>query len=191
MRKRAPPLLLVLSVSFLPSCLPSLITFFVPRRVLAKRGREGLSLLRFPSLPVMTRTIYLLLQAFIATGFNIVLSFDTFSHSFHPDRRQIDFEKDPGKVSKRRQMVADCSYPDIHVRFVDRSLAAAQCLLFRRPVSARLARSVAGYTYMLSELPPSAAGRPDESQLTTCSGIAAVHPVYNLCPVLESLVRSE
>ena len=37
-------------------------------------------------------------QAFISTGFNLVLSFDTFSHSFHPDRRQIDFEKEPGKV---------------------------------------------------------------------------------------------
>ncbi len=39
-------------------------------------------------------------QAFIATGFNLVLSFDTFTHALHPpERRQIDFEKDPGKVN--------------------------------------------------------------------------------------------
>ena len=44
-----------------------------------------------------------LFQAFIANGFNVVLSFDTFSHSFHPERRQVDFEKDPGKVSVFRR----------------------------------------------------------------------------------------
>jgi hypothetical protein len=31
----------------------------------------------------------------------MVVSFDTFSHSFHPDRRQIDFEKEPGKVGQK------------------------------------------------------------------------------------------
>ncbi len=42
---------------------------------------------------------FLILQAFVATGFNLVLSFDTFSHALHPpERRQIDFEKEPGKV---------------------------------------------------------------------------------------------
>ena len=39
------------------------------------------------------------LQAFIATGFNLILSFNP-AHSFDPRLKQMDFEKEPGKVSE-------------------------------------------------------------------------------------------
>ena len=38
-----------------------------------------------------------LFQAFVATGFNLVLTFNPL-HSFDPRLRQLDFEKEPGKV---------------------------------------------------------------------------------------------
>ena len=36
-------------------------------------------------------------QAFISTGFNVLLSFDP-TPGFNPANRQADFEKEPGKV---------------------------------------------------------------------------------------------
>ena len=38
-----------------------------------------------------------LLQAFVATGFNLIMNFDTSSH-FNPAHRQCDFEREAGKV---------------------------------------------------------------------------------------------
>ena len=38
-------------------------------------------------------------QAFVATGFNIIMNFDTSSH-FNPAHRQCDFDREVGKVSR-------------------------------------------------------------------------------------------
>ena len=37
-------------------------------------------------------------QAFVATGFNIIMNFDTSTH-FNPAHRQCDFDREVGKVS--------------------------------------------------------------------------------------------
>ena len=39
------------------------------------------------------------LQAFIATGFNLILTFDP-TPAFNPAHRHCDYEKEPGKVRK-------------------------------------------------------------------------------------------
>ena len=38
-------------------------------------------------------------QAFVATGFNIIMNFDTSTH-FNPAHRQCDFDREVGKVSR-------------------------------------------------------------------------------------------
>ena len=37
-------------------------------------------------------------QAFVTTGFNLILNYDT-STNFNPAHRQSDFDREPGKVS--------------------------------------------------------------------------------------------
>ena len=37
-------------------------------------------------------------QAFVGTGFNLIMNFDT-STNFNPAHRQCDFDREPGKVS--------------------------------------------------------------------------------------------
>ena len=39
----------------------------------------------------------LMFQAFIATGFNLILTFDP-TPAFNPAHRHVDYEKEPGKV---------------------------------------------------------------------------------------------
>ena len=43
--------------------------------------------------------IFDLFQAFVATGFNLLLNYDT-STNFNPAHRQCDFDREPGKVSQ-------------------------------------------------------------------------------------------
>jgi hypothetical protein len=38
-------------------------------------------------------------QAFIGTGFNVLMSFDPCSSNFNPAHRQCDFDREHGKVS--------------------------------------------------------------------------------------------
>ena len=40
-------------------------------------------------------------QAFIATGFNLILTFDP-TPAFNPAHRQCDYEKEPGKVREQQ-----------------------------------------------------------------------------------------
>ena len=88
------------SFSFLPP--PALlITFFVLDfpPYLEKERRETWSWVVSSFLTFRSASF----QAFIGTGFNLVLAFDTFTHSLHPpERRQLDFEKEPGKVRTYR-----------------------------------------------------------------------------------------
>ena len=41
---------------------------------------------------------YYYFQAFVGTGFNLIMNFDT-STNFNPAHRQCDFDREPGKVS--------------------------------------------------------------------------------------------
>ena len=50
----------------------------------------------------------LMLQAFIATGFNLILTFDP-TPAFNPAHRHVDYEKEPGKV--RTELVEQISPP--------------------------------------------------------------------------------
>ena len=50
-------------------------------------------------LPFSKTVLFAFLQAFISTGFNVLLSFDP-TPGFNPANRQCDFEKEPGKVIK-------------------------------------------------------------------------------------------
>ena len=43
----------------------------------------------------------LMFQAFIATGFNLILTFDP-TPAFNPAHRQCDYEKEPGKVREQQ-----------------------------------------------------------------------------------------
>ena len=50
----------------------------------------------------------LMFQAFIATGFNLILTFDP-TPAFNPAHRHVDYEKEPGKV--RTELVEQISPP--------------------------------------------------------------------------------
>ena len=63
------------------------------------------------------------MQAFIGTGFNLVLSFNPLP-GFDPRFRQMDFEKEPGRVRKGKRKTDDIS-PII----ISRALASPPSLL--------------------------------------------------------------
>ena len=48
--------------------------------------------------PICNAEPILSFQAFVATGFNLILNYDT-STNFNPAHRQSDFDREPGKVS--------------------------------------------------------------------------------------------
>ena len=50
---------------------------------------------------VVVRHRAFLFQAFIATGFNLILTFDP-TPAFNPAHRQCDYEKEPGKVREQQ-----------------------------------------------------------------------------------------
>ena len=52
----------------------------------------------------VTTHLFCLLQAFVGTGFNLILNYDT-ATNFNPAHRQSDFEREPGKVSCNQSQV--------------------------------------------------------------------------------------
>ncbi len=56
------------------------------------------------------------IQAFIGTGFNLVLTFNPL-HSFDPRLRQMDFEKEPGKVREKNPKHFEQNFPLAFVLF--------------------------------------------------------------------------
>ena len=64
---------------------------------------------------VVVRHRAFLFQAFIATGFNLILTFDP-TPAFNPAHRQCDYEKEPGKVRKVQYKTPQISYYTIIYR---------------------------------------------------------------------------
>ena len=56
-----------------------------------------LELQRHLPISVILILMNLMFQAFIATGFNLILTFDP-TPAFNPAHRHVDYEKEPGKV---------------------------------------------------------------------------------------------
>ena len=65
-----------------------------------------LELQRHLPISVILILMNLMFQAFIATGFNLILTFDP-TPAFNPAHRHVDYEKEPGKV--RTELVEQIS----------------------------------------------------------------------------------
>ena len=77
---------------------------------------------------VVVRHRAFLFQAFIATGFNLILTFDP-TPAFNPAHRQCDYEKEPGKVRKVQYKTPQISYYTIEARLSNNLATTTTCTL--------------------------------------------------------------
>ena len=69
-----------------------------------RHNQENLIQTELQSSLVFFIKYFIMFQAFVGTGFNLLLNYDT-STNFNPAHRQSDFDREPGKVSKMSQFL--------------------------------------------------------------------------------------